>query len=51
MNKIMKKSLILAALVLMSAGCFAQKNPLVKKAKNYALGRNDRLSGVGAGEL
>ena len=33
----MKKSLILAALVLMSAGCFAQKNPLVKKAKNYAL--------------
>jgi PBP1b-binding outer membrane lipoprotein LpoB len=30
----MKKSLILAALVLMSAGCFAQKNPLVKKAKN-----------------
>lgn len=30
----MKKSLILAALVLMSAGCFAQKNPLVKKAKS-----------------
>ena len=33
----MKKSLILAALVLMSAGCFAQKNPLVKKAKSYAM--------------
>ena len=31
----MKKSLILAALVLISAGCFAQKNPLVKKAKSY----------------
>ena len=33
----MKKSLILAALVLMSAGCFAQKNPATKKAKSYAL--------------
>lgn len=32
----MKKSLILAALVLMSAGCYAQKANL-KKAKNYAL--------------
>ena len=31
----MKKSLILAVLVLMSSGCFAQKNPLVKKAKSY----------------
>lgn len=30
----MKKSLFLAALVLMSTGCFAQKNPLVKKAKS-----------------
>jgi len=30
----MKKTLILAALVLVSAGCFAQKNPLVKKAKS-----------------
>lgn len=30
----MQKSLILAAIVLMSAGCFAQKNPLVKKAKS-----------------
>ena len=29
----MRKSLILAALVLISTGCFAQKNPLVKKAK------------------
>ena len=33
----MKKSLFLAALVLVSAGCFAQKNPLVKKAKSYAM--------------
>ena len=30
----MRKSLILASLVLMSAGCMAQKNPLVKKAKS-----------------
>ena len=30
----MKKSLFLAALVLMSTVCFAQKNPLVKKAKS-----------------
>ena len=36
----MKKSLILAALVLMSAGCFAQKNPLVKKAKSIAMSEN-----------
>ena len=34
MNKSMKKSLFLAALVLISTGCFAQKNPLVKKAKS-----------------
>ncbi|MBQ3998842.1 MAG: tetratricopeptide repeat protein [Paludibacteraceae bacterium] len=33
----MKKTLFLAALVLISTGCFAQKNPLVKKAKNYAM--------------
>jgi len=33
----MKKGLILAALVLISAGCFAQKNPLTKKAKSYML--------------
>ncbi len=33
----MKKSLILAALVLISAGCFAQKNPATKKAKSYML--------------
>jgi tetratricopeptide (TPR) repeat protein len=33
----MKKTLILAALVLISAGCFAQKNPATKKAKSYAL--------------
>ena len=33
----MRKTLILAAVVLMSTCCFAQKNPLVKKAKNYAM--------------
>ena len=33
----MKKTLIMAALVLISAGCFAQKNPLVKKAKSYMM--------------
>ena len=33
----MKKSLFLAALVLVSAGCMAQKNPLVKKAKSYMM--------------
>ena len=33
----MKKTLILAALVLISAGCFAQKNPATKKAKGYML--------------
>ncbi|MBO5619430.1 MAG: tetratricopeptide repeat protein [Paludibacteraceae bacterium] len=34
----MKKTLILAMTMLISVGCFAQKNPLVKKAKNYAMG-------------
>lgn len=33
----MKKSLILAVVVLMGTSCFAQKNPLVKKAKSYAM--------------
>ena len=33
----MRKSLFLAALVLISAGCMAQKNPLVKKAKSYMM--------------
>jgi tetratricopeptide (TPR) repeat protein len=33
----MRKTLILAALVLISAGCFAQKNPATKKAKSYML--------------
>ena len=33
----MKKTIFLAALVLMSAGCMAQKNPLVKKAKSYMM--------------
>ena len=37
MNNIMKKSLILAALVLISAGCFAQKNAATKKAKSYMM--------------
>lgn len=34
----MRKSLILAALVLISAGCFAQKNAATKKAKSYMNG-------------
>ena len=33
----MRKTLILAALVLISAGCFAQKNPATKKAKSYMM--------------
>ena len=33
----MRKSLILAALVLMSAGCFAQKNAATKAAKRYMM--------------
>ena len=33
----MKKSIILAALVLISAGCFAQKNAAVKSAKRYIM--------------
>ena len=37
MNKIMKKSLFLAALVLISAGCFAQKNAAIKSAKRYMM--------------
>lgn len=36
----MKKTLILAALVLISAGCFAQKNPATKKAKSYMNSEN-----------
>ena len=40
----MRKSLILAALVLISAGCFAQKNPLVKKAKNYIMAETPDFS-------
>ena len=35
MNKIMRKTLFLVALVLMSTVCFAQKNPAAKKAKSY----------------
>ena len=44
----MKKTLILAALVLISAGCFAQKNPLVKKAKNYAMSETPDFSAARA---
>ena len=40
----MKKSVILAAIVLMSAGCYAQKNPLVKKAKSYAMAETPDFS-------
>ena len=40
----MRKSLILAALVLISAGCFAQKNPLVKKAKSYIMAETPDFS-------
>ena len=40
----MKKSLILAAIVLMSAGCYAQKNPLVKKAKSYIMSETPDFS-------
>ena len=48
MNKIMKKSLFLAALVLMSTVCFAQKNPLVKKAKSLAMSENADFAGARA---
>ena len=40
----MKKSLFLAALVLMSVSCFAQKNPLVKKAKSAMNGETPDFS-------
>lgn len=40
----MRKHLILAALVLISAGCFAQKNPLVKKAKSYMMAETPDFS-------
>ncbi len=48
MNKIMKKSLFLAALVLMSTVCFAQKNPLIKKAKSLAMSENADFAGARA---
>ena len=44
----MRKSLILAAVVLMSAGCLAQKNPLVKKAKSYAMAETPDFSAARA---
>ena len=44
----MKKSLIMAALVLISAGCFAQKNPLVKKAKSYMMAETPDFSAARA---
>ena len=40
----MKKTLILAAIVLMSAGCYAQKNPLVKKSKSIMMSENADFS-------
>ena len=43
----MKKTLVLAALVLISAGCFAQKAN-VKKAKNLALQESPDFSGARA---
>ena len=48
MNKSMKKSLFLAALVLISASCFAQKNPLVKKAKSYMMAETPDFSAARA---
>jgi len=44
----MKKSLILAALVLISAGCFAQKNPATKKAKSYIMSETPDFSAARA---
>ena len=44
----MKKSLFLAVVVLMSAGCLAQKNPLVKKAKSYAMAETPDFSAARA---
>ena len=44
----MRKSLILAVVVLMSAGCLAQKNPLVKKAKSYAMAETPDFSAARA---
>ena len=40
----MKKTLILAAIVLMSASCYAQKNPLVKKSKSIMMSENADFS-------
>ena len=48
MNNSMKKSLFLAALVLISTGCFAQKNPLVKKAKSYMMAETPDFSAARA---
>ena len=44
----MKKSLILAALVLISTGCFAQKNPATKKAKSYIMSETPDFSAARA---
>ena len=44
----MKKTLIMAALVLISSGCFAQKNPLVKKAKSYMMAETPDFSAARA---
>ena len=44
----MRKSIFLAALVLMSTVCFAQKNPLVKKAKSYMMAETPDFSAARA---
>ena len=44
----MKKSLILAALMLMSVGCFAQKNPAIKNAKRYMMAETPDFSAARA---
>ena len=44
----MRKSLILAALVLISTSCFAQKNPLVKKAKSLMNSETPDFAGARA---
>ena len=44
----MRKSLILAALMLMSVGCFAQKNPAIKNAKRYMMAETPDFSAARA---
>ena len=44
----MKKTLILATVMLMSIGCYAQKNPAVKNAKRYAMAETPDFSAARA---